>query len=499
MRRPPPYTSSIFSLDTLALSSGNEQFLRGGRREFANLPAALAGINEWAFIGFGPQAAAQAPNLRDAIKEAGSGPKVSIGLKAGSESFAKAREAGFSEEEGTLGEMFDVISRADAVSLLISDGAQTRLIRKVMKAMKSGATLVLSHAFLYAYLKANKKSFRKDINVILMAPKGMGDSLRRLFLQGADIEGAGINSSVAVQQDYTGKALDYALALAVGTGSPVTFFTTMINEVRSDLTGERAILLAAVWAAVEAVYEHYTGACGMGPEQAFLASTKGLTSTVAELISQHGLRGLYQQMTDTQRDKFVVGYNAGYASALPIIKNIYAAVKDGSEIKEVVRKTKELEHEPMQTLDLESMPMWQVGAKLYGEKVEMNEALALTAGLYVGIAMAQVIVLRENGHSVSEIANETIIEAIDSLLPFMNARGIAFMVEKCSITARLGTRKWGPVFKDAFAAALASPAEDYGDQAFKAFLGDPFHDDLAQCYRLRPTVKIAVELAAVTS
>ena len=118
---------------------------------------------------------------------------MTIGLREGSSSMAEAREQGFNEADGTLGEMYDVISKSDMVVLLISDAAQSKLYKEVFAAMKPGATLGLSHGFLLGYLDSIGEAFPEDMDVILMAPKGMGPSVRRLYEQGKKTNGAGIN------------------------------------------------------------------------------------------------------------------------------------------------------------------------------------------------------------------------------------------------------------------------------------------------------------------
>ena len=356
--------------------------------------------------------------------------------------------------------------------------------------MKPGATLGLSHGFLYGHLKATGQSLRPDIDFIMMAPKGMGKSCRQLYLQGLTINGAGINSSVAVEQDTNGRALDYALGWAVATGSPVTFFTTMEKEVISDLTGERAFLLGGIWGAVEALYEKFSGP--MGGIAAFLASAKGLTSTVSDLISKHGLLGFYRELDHNYKDAFRRGYVAAFAPAKKLIEEIYANVASWAEIREVVEATEALKGGPMS--DIETSEMWQVGKTLYESHPLMNPELAYSAGVYIAGIMAQMQVLLEHGHCVSELFNESLDEAIRSLNPFMDKRGVGHMVNNCSPTARLGARKCGPRFKEALASAMISGVDPTEENAeFASFLGNPLHEDIAKCSAFRPPVKLIVD------
>src|SRR4029077_15618452 len=131
---------------------------------------------------------ARAQNLKESL--AGTKIKVAVGLRAGSESMAEAPAAGLQEADGTLGEMFEVIANSDLVVLLISDAAQAQLYKKVFAALKAGATLGLSHGFLLGYLETTGEGFPSNVNVIAVCPKGMGPSVRRLYEQGRDLNGA---------------------------------------------------------------------------------------------------------------------------------------------------------------------------------------------------------------------------------------------------------------------------------------------------------------------
>ena len=251
-RKPNQFESRLFDVETIELDGVEESFLRGGRHLFSLLPKALAGIKQIGVIGWGSQGPAQAQNLRESLE--GTGFKVVVGLRKGSESIADARAAGFTEKDGTLGDMFDVIRGDDLTILLISDAAQAQLHRQIFDALKPGSTLGLSHGFLLGYLETAGEKFPANVNVIAVCPKGMGPSVRRLYEQGREINGAGINTSFAVEQDLDGRATDIALGWSVALGAPYTFKTTLKSEVVSDLFGERSILLGAVHGIVEALY-----------------------------------------------------------------------------------------------------------------------------------------------------------------------------------------------------------------------------------------------------
>ena len=140
--------------------------------------------------------------------------------------------------------------------------------------------------------------------------------------------------------------------------------------------------------------------------------------------------------------------------------------------------------------------MWTTGAAVRRRRGHGETALdGFTAGTFCGAMMAQVDILVEHGHPYSEIANESIIEAVDSLLPYMHARGVAYMVDNCSTTARLGTRKWGPRFQamlEQIAFPSLAPRDQTPDEPPENFLTHPVHEVLHQLSEMRPAVDIAV-------
>ena len=210
------FQTDVFEKEKIVLADTEEYIVRGGRHLFPLLPKAFEGIKQIGVIGWSSQGPAQAQNLRDSL--AGTDITVKVGLRENSSSIPMAEAVGFTEENGTLGEMYDVIAKSDMVLLLISDAAQAQNYEKVFDALKSGATLGLSHGFLIGYLKSIGVSVPEDINVIGVCPKGMGPSVRRLYEQGKEVNGAGINASFAIYQDVNGKATDYALGWSVALG-----------------------------------------------------------------------------------------------------------------------------------------------------------------------------------------------------------------------------------------------------------------------------------------
>lgn len=486
------FTSKIFDIEKISFRGHSEQVVRGGRHLFPLLPKAFAGVKQIGVIGWGSQGPAQAQNLADSLE--GTGIKVKVGLRPGSSSMADARKAGFSEENGTLGEMFAVVAESDLVILLIADAAQAELYQQVFEKLRPGATLGLSHGFLLGHLKNEGAKFPSNINVIGVCPKGMGPSVRRLYVQGKTVNGAGINSSFAVEQDIDGRATDLALGWSVAIGSPFTFQTTLESEFKSDIYGERGILLGAVHGIIESLYGRFKSQ-GMNREDAFLNSAEAITGPISHIISKQGMLGVYEAVGADGRSEFEAAYTASYPAAKEILAEIYDEVSSGNEIRSVVMAGERLKEHPMGKID--RTETWKVGEKVRaGRKEDAIPLNPFTAGVYIATMMAQIDVLLEHGHPYSEVANESVIEAVDSLNPYMHARGVAYMVDNCSTTARLGSRKWAPRFdyiltQQAYAALDEKAAADPG--LVSSFKEHEIHDALAECAKLRPSVDIFVE------
>lgn len=482
------FFSNVFSTESISLAGTRETIVRGDRGQVDKLLEGFNGINQIGVIGWGSQAPAQAQNLRESLKETGI--NVKVGLRHGSSSAEKARAVGFTEESGTLGEMYDVIHESDLVILLISDAAQVQHYKEVFGAMKPKAVLGLSHGFLLGYLESIGEKFPKNISVVGVCPKGMGPSVRRLYEQGS-----GINCSFAVEQDIDGDATDVAIAWAVAIGAPYIFQTTLRDEYRSDIFGERGILLGGVHGDVEALYRYFIE-CGYSNDQSFTFAVESLTGPISSIISREGIIGLYNCLPIDDREVFEEAYSCAYEPYRSLLSEIYDEVASGNEIRSVVMAGKRLDEFPMGKID--GTDMWSCA----GESVRASREGAVitvdpvTAGIYCAAMMAQIDVLRAHGHCWSEICNESVIEAVDSLNPYMHHKGIAFMVDNCSTTARLGSRKWAPRF-DYVTTQLV--LVEFGENSgackpalIEDFRNHPVHDALAACQKMRPPVDISV-------
>ncbi|KAG2590509.1 ketol-acid reductoisomerase, chloroplastic-like [Panicum virgatum] len=494
------FETSVFKKEKVSLAGHEEYIVRGGRDLFPLLPEAFKGIKQIGVIGWGSQGPAQAQNLRDSLVEAKSDIVVKIGLRKGSKSFEEARAAGYTEESGTLGDIWETISGSDLVLLLISDSAQADNYEKIFSHMKPNSILGLSHGFLLGHLQSLGLDFPKNISVIAVCPKGMGPSVRRLYVQGKEINGAGINASFAVHQDVDGRATDVALGWSVALGSPFTFATTLEQEYRSDIFGERGILLGAVHGMVEALFRRYTEQ-GMDEDSAYKNTVESITGIISKTISKKGMLEVYNSLTEEGKKQFIEAYSAAYYPCMDILYECYEDVSSGSEIRSVVlagRRFYEKEGLPAFPMgNIDQTRMWKVGERVRSTRPQgdLGPLHPFTAGVYVALMMAQIEVLRKKGHSYSEIINESLIESVDSLNPFMHARGVAFMVDNCSTTARLGSRKWAPRFdyiltQQAF--VTVDKKAPINQDLISNFMSDPVHGAIEVCAQLRPTVDISV-------
>ncbi|KAJ9563495.1 hypothetical protein OSB04_008655 [Centaurea solstitialis] len=534
------FETSVFRKEKINLAGYDEYIVRGGRDLFDLLPDAFKGIKQIGVIGWGSQGPAQAQNLRDSLAEAKSDIVVKIGLRKGSSSFAEARAAGFTEETGTLGDIYSTISGSDLVLLLISDSAQADNYEKIFSHMKPNSILGLSHGFLLGHLQSIGLDFPKNVSVVAVCPKGMGPSVRRLYVQGKEINGAGINASFAVHQvgveppmwflrDVDGRATDVALGWSLALGSPFTFATTLEQEYKSDISGERGklsetllssgiymicnqispmpfpwstlgVLSAGLHGIVESLFRRYTEN-GMSEDLAYKNTVECITGVISRTISTKGMKAVYESLSEEGKKDFLKAYSASYYPCMNILYECYEDVASGSEIRSVVlagRRFYEKEGMPAFPMGkIDQTRMWKVGERVRANRTarDLGPLYPFTAGVYVALMMAQIEVLRKKGHSYSEIINESLIDAVDSLNPFIHARGLSFMVDNCSTTTRLGSRKWAPRFDYMLTQQVLVAVDNdapINQDLVANFFEDPVHEAVKVCAELRPTVDISV-------
>jgi len=267
--------------------------------------------------------------------------------------------------------------------------AQAKLYPRLLAALKPGATLGLSHGFLLGVMKSDGADFRPDVNVVLMAPKGMGPSVRRLYVQGKKVNGAGINASFAVHQDATGNAADIAVGWAVAVGAPFAFGTTLESEYKSDIYGERCVILGGVHGIVESLFRRYTRVRGMSDEEAFKASVECITGPISRTISTKGMKAVYEGLDAAGRKEFEKAYVASFGPAMDICAEIYDDVASGNEIRSVVQAVERFDRFPMGKID--GTHMWKVGQKVRGE------------GIWIGLGGKERELVAESSSSGDEV------------------------------------------------------------------------------------------------
>ena len=220
-----------------------------------------------AVIGYGVQGPGQALNQKE------NGINVIVGQRKNSKTWDKAVNDGFVPGE-TLFEIEEALKRGTIICYLLSDAAQIAMWPTVKKHLTPGKALYFSHGFGITFLDQTGIVPPKDVDVILVAPKGSGTSLRRMFLQGR-----GLNSSYAIFQDATGKAFDRVVALGIAVGSGYLFETDFRKEVFSDLTGERGTLMGAIQGIFAAQFEVLRSK-GHSPSEAFNETVEELTQSL---------------------------------------------------------------------------------------------------------------------------------------------------------------------------------------------------------------------------
>jgi len=252
----------------------------------------------------------------------------------------------------------EAAQKGTVILYLVSDAGQKQLWKVVKPHLTEGKTLYFSHGFSIVFKDQTEVTPPKNIDVILAAPKGSGTTVRRLFL-----EGRGINSSVAVYQDFSGNARDRAFALGVAIGSGYLYETTFEKEVLSDLTGERGVLMGAIYGLFKAQYE-VLRANGHSPSEAFNETVEEATQSLYPLIGENGMDWMYANCSTTAQRGALDWYPKFYESSLPVFKQLYKSVKDGVETKIALESNsnpeyrKNLEKELKVIRDSE---MWKTG------------------------------------------------------------------------------------------------------------------------------------------
>ena len=305
-----------------------------------------------AVVGYGVQGPGQALNLRE------SGFNVIVGQRKGGKSWEKALGDDWKEGE-TLFEIAEACNRAEVIMYLLSDAGQIDSWEVVKENLTEGKTLYFSHGFGVTFNEQTGIVPPSNVDVVLVAPKGSGTSLRRLFLQGQ-----GLNSSYAVYQDYTGKARETALALGIGIGSGYLFETDFKKEVHSDLTGERGILMGALAGMFEAQY-NVLRKHGHSPSEAFNETVEELTQSLMPLVAENGMDWMYANTSVTAQRGALDWKNKFRDAASPVFEELYDSVASGKEATRVITegsKTDYREKLEKELDEIKSSELWRAGA-----------------------------------------------------------------------------------------------------------------------------------------
>lgn len=304
-----------------------------------------------AVLGYGVQGPGQALNMRD------NGVKVIIGQRKNSETWDKAVKDGWIPGE-TLFELEEAAEKGTILMYLLSDAGQKQLWPNIKPHLTKGKALYFSHGFSIVYKEQTGVIPPTDIDVILAAPKGPGGKVRELFKQGK-----GVNSSYAVFQDSTGRALDRTLALGIVIGSGFMFETTFEKEVLSDLTGERGTLMGAIAGIMEAQY-NLLRKQGHSPSEAFNETVEEATQSLYPLIGENGMEWMFANCSTTAQ-RGALDWRHKFRKAVePVFDELYESVKSGNETKIVLEANSNpnyRENLQKELAEMENTEMWQTG------------------------------------------------------------------------------------------------------------------------------------------
>ncbi len=315
-----------------------------------------------AIIGYGIQGPGQGLNLRD------NGFNVIVGQREG-KSYDKALEDGWVPGE-TLFSIEEACKRGTVIEYLISDAAQIQQWPTVKKYLTPGKALYFSHGFAITYKDRTGVVPPTDVDVIMVAPKGSGTSLRRLF-----VEGRGVNSSYAVYQDATGKALERTLALGIGIGSGYLFETDFKREVYSDLTGERGTLMGAIQGILLAQYETLREH-GHTPSEAFNETVEELTQSLMPLFAEKGMDWMYANCSTTAQRGALDWMGPFHDATKPVFEKLYQSVASGNEAQISIDSNSKPGYREGLNKELEALrnsEMWRTGAEVRALRPEKQE------------------------------------------------------------------------------------------------------------------------------
>ncbi len=304
-----------------------------------------------AVLGYGVQGRGQSLNMRD------NGVKVIVGQRKGGKAYDLCLEDGWVPGT-TLFDPEEAAAKGTVVQYLLSDAGQKDMWPKIKPLLTAGKALYFSHGFSIVYKDQTGVIPPTDIDVILCAPKGSGTTVRRLFL-----EGRGINSSFAIFQDATGRARERCLALGIAIGSGYLFETTFQKEVFSDLTGERGVLMGAIYglwlAQYEVLREH-----GHSPSEAFNETVEEATQSLYPLIAEKGMDWMYANCSTTAQRGALDWFERFKTASKPVFEQLYQSVESGAETKRVLEANSQPDYRAKLEVELKAIAdseMWKAG------------------------------------------------------------------------------------------------------------------------------------------
>ncbi|MDP4710046.1 MAG: ketol-acid reductoisomerase [Saprospiraceae bacterium] len=304
-----------------------------------------------AIIGYGVQGPGQALNLKE------NGFNVIIGQRHPSKSWDKAVQDGWVPGE-TLFDIEEAAAKATVIQYLLSDAAQIAVWPALKPHLTAGKALYFSHGFGITYKDRTGIVPPADVDVILVAPKGSGTSLRRLFL-----EGRGLNSSYAIYQDATGRAFERVIALGIGIGSGYLFETDFKKEVYSDLTGERGTLMGAIQGIFEAQYQTLRKR-GHSPSEAFNETVEELTQSLMPLVAENGMDWMYANCSTTAQRGALDWKDKFRDAVAPVFDELYESVATGQEAQKSIDSNSQPDYREKLEVELAALrnsEMWQAG------------------------------------------------------------------------------------------------------------------------------------------
>lgn len=326
------------------------------RKEFPLSEARKVLKNETvAVIGYGVQGPAQALNMKD------NGIDVIIGQSTKfMRDWNRAKKDGWVKDKNLFG-IEEAVKRATIVQMLVADAAMDKVWPLVEKNLDPGDAVYFSHGFGIVYNNLTNVKPPKDVDVIMVAPKGSGTSVRRNFL-----EGVGINSSFAVEQDATGRADERCKAIGIAIGSGYLFPTTFEKEVTSDLTGERGVLMGALAGIMEAQYDVLRDN-GHTPSEAFNETVEELTQSLIRLVDENGMDWMFSNCSATAQ-RGALDWKPKFKEAtLPVFKDLYKRVKEKKEAARVMDACGRKDYDKQLTKELKEIKdseMWKAGAQV---------------------------------------------------------------------------------------------------------------------------------------